>query len=106
MAAMTIRTNNRERPILCAYELTPAELKEFDYLPTDSDGDPEGSFFRYKGNVYDLGEFMRIERAVAPHRQREGWERFDGYATDSYFSGVLVRYSSDFEAVIVARYSC
>ena len=97
---MKIVNNNQPRDILSWYDLTPAEQKEFDYF------DPSniGSFFRYKGAVYDLVEFMRIDANIAPHPQRGGWEKWHGYASDSYFSGVLVRYTSDCEQVIVGRY--
>lgn len=100
---MKIVTNNQSRDILSWWELTPKEQKEFDYL---DEGD--GSFFRYKGLVFDLGEFMRIDKSTAPPGRwrplREGWEKWDGYASDSYFSGVLVRYSSDYDSVIVGSY--
>lgn len=79
---MEIVTNNQPRDILSWYDLTPVEQKEFDYLP-----EGEGSFFRYKGSLYDLGEFMRIDANIAPHPQREDWENWQGYASDSYFPG-------------------
>ncbi len=86
---MKIKTNNQPRDILSWYDLTPAEQKEFDYLE-----EGEGSFFRYKGCVYDLGEAMRIEGVA-------GWQ---GYYSGTAFSGVLVRYTSDCEQVIVGSY--
>lgn len=98
---MKIKTNNQPREVLTWYDLTPEEQKEFDYLE-----EGEGSFFRYKGWVYDLGEFMRIDAKIAPHPQREGWEKWHGYASDSYFSGALIRYTSDCEQVIVGQYFC
>ena len=98
---MKIVTNNQPRDILTWYDLTPAEQKEFDYLE-----EGEGSFFRYKNQVYDLGEFVRIEASFTPHPQCECWERWHGYASDSYFSGVLVRCTSDCDQVIVGQYFC
>ena len=89
---MKIKTNNQPRDILAWYDLTPEEQKEFDYLK-----DGEGSFFRYKGWVYDLEEFMRVDH-TAIHGD---WH---GYASDSYFSGMLVRYTSDCDQVIVGSY--
>ena len=88
---MKIVTNNCPRTILSWYDLTPAEQKEFDYLE-----DGEGSFFRYKGWVYNLEEAMRIEGVA-------GWQ---GYYGETAFSGVLIRYTSYFEQVIVGRYFC
>lgn len=53
---MKIRTNNIPRDILWAGQLTEQELTEFDYLDEESLDD--ASFFRYKGNVYDLGQYF------------------------------------------------
>jgi hypothetical protein len=87
-----IVTNNHPRTILSWYDLTPAEQKEFDYLE-----EGEGSFFRYKNHVYDLGEFMRVDHTAIS-------DKWKGYVSDSYFSGVLVRYTSDCDQVIVGQY--
>ena len=78
---------------MSAHELSPAELKEFDYL-----GEDEGTFFRYRGNVYDLGEFMRTL-----NEELKGW---DGFAADTYFSGVAVKLSEDGDQVKVASCYC
>jgi len=96
---MKIITNNQPRDILTWFDLTPAEQEYFDYM-----NEGEGSFFRYKNCAYDLGEFMRIDKVIAPHPQRETWENWDGYSSDSYFSGVLVRYTVNCDSVIIGRY--
>lgn len=102
---MTIKCNNVPRDVLHWYDLTEKERKEFDYLESES-SQQDATFFRYKGNVYDLGEYTSMNKSVAPHPQRPGWERFDGYASDSFFSGTLIRYVDDYERVIVATYFC
>ena len=86
---MKIKTNNQPRAILSWYDLTPAEQKEFDYLE-----EGEGSFFRYKNQVYDLENAMRIEGVA-------GWQ---GYYSGTAFSGALVRFTSDCDQVIVGQY--
>ena len=96
---MKIVTNNQPRNIISWYDLTPEEQKEFGYLE-----EGVSSFFRYRGWVYALEEFLRIDANIAPHPQREGWEKWHGYASDSYFSGVLVRGTSDCDQVIVGQY--
>lgn len=101
---MKIKTNNAPRRLVYGYELTKKEAAEFDYLSPDEINERE--FVRYKGHVYDMGEFMRIDKTVAPHPQRDGWERFHGYASDSFFSGVLVRFLDDGESVVMATYFC
>lgn len=92
---MTIRTNNVPRTLVDAFCLTDAERAEFDYLdwPAIDAGRDSATFFRFKGQTYDLGEFMRDG---AP----EGW---DGVKADSYFSGMVVRIVDDGEAVVVGE---
>lgn len=87
---MKIITNNKLRENLTWRQLTPKEQTEFDYF------DPSniGNFFRYKGNVYDLDDAMLIE----------GIGNWLGYYSETAFSGVLVRYASDNESVIIGRY--
>ena len=92
---MKIRTNNKPREIIQACQLTEKELAEFDYLEGESLD--FASFFRYKGNVYDLGEFMLCPSGF----QFESWA---GYHSDSAFSGILIKYCNDFEQVIVGQY--
>lgn len=95
---LTIITNHVPRLIIDAYELTAVERKDFDYYDWDKieRGEDSASFFRYRGQLYDLGEFMRVPRDAFP-----GWE---GYSNDSFFSGVIVRYHEDHDHVIVGRF--
>jgi len=100
----TIRTNNHKRQVLNRWELTAKESAEFDYLAED-----EGQFFRFKGTVYDLGEFSRITapgsaRSHPMECQAPEFHGWDSYLSDSYFSGVLIKFAVDFESVIVAQY--
>lgn len=103
---MRIKTNHVPRPVLDASELSIAERAEFDYLDWSAleDGSDSASFIRFKGEVYDLGEFMVWDNPSSP--TRHGW---DGYRSDSYFSGLVVRYLFDDdhgygEMVIVGTY--
>ena len=90
---MEIITNHHYREVLTSFDLSPKEAKEFDYLDLENG---EGSFFRYKGRVYDLGEFMIWDNPVSP--TRDDW---DGFRSDSYFSGLAVKYSECCDAVKV-----
>ena len=116
-----ITTNNVRREVLYPWQLCHAELKEFDYLidaPDNADNatlealwyDSGATFFRYRGELYDIGEFSRV---IAPGAERfhpmecaepafQGW---DGYQSDSFFSGLLIKYL-DSESVVVGTYSC
>jgi hypothetical protein len=93
MDNLTIKTNSHYRPLIYGNDLTAKERKEFDYY---NDGALyDASFFRYKGCTYDLGKFMRCPN---------GLSLWDGYESDSYFSGVLIKFSGCGEYVKVARY--
>jgi hypothetical protein len=100
---MQIKCNHVPRDIIYWYELTPREVAKFDYLDTEEKQN-DASFFRYKRQTYDLSEFFAITGAIAPHCDRLGWEKFDGYMSNSFFSGVLVRYVDSGERVIAATY--
>lgn len=94
---MQIITNNQQRPIIQAYELREEEQKEFDYI--DFNDDCSASFFKYKGELYDLGEFFTTQEL---HDSKV--KEWDGYQSDNYFSGIVIKYSQDYESVIVGTY--
>lgn len=106
---LTITTNHHLREVIDAWQLSAAEREQFDYLDwvAIDDGRDSASFVRYKGELYDLSDFQVIDR-MAP-TDFKGW---DGYASDSFFSGMLVRYARDEwgeldpEYVIVGYYYC
>lgn len=96
---MEIITNNQPRPAdygmyFCG-SLRQELLKEFDYLTEDEFDVSE--FFQYRGVWYHVGEFLRCAAEQFP-----GW---DLYHSDSYFSGVVIKYLYG-EGVIVGRYWC
>lgn len=93
--ALEIITNNVPREIIYYWDLTEKEKKEFDWIENGEESDY--SFFRYKGKVYCLANFMRIDN----NDDLKGWH---GYSCDSYFSGTLVKYCEDNDFVIVGSY--
>ena len=84
MSELTIITNNHKREIVYYWELTQAEKEEFDWI---KDNENDYTFFRYKGSTYCLSEFMRIE-----NHSNADFMAWDGYSSDSFFSGILVKY--------------
>lgn len=95
---MKITTNNIPRNVIFGFELTEAQRAEFDYLDSIDDA----SFFAYKGQIYDIGEFMHVDAKREPCLSPlAGW---DGYSSDTFFSGVVVKYVDDCERVIVGTY--
>lgn len=99
---MNIRTNNKPRDLLSGWELTAKECQELDYI--ENIGEECARFFRYKGWIYDMHEFMATSGIQTESELRAaGWA---GYQSDSYFSGVAIKYVNDYEQVIVGQYFC
>jgi len=97
--SVDVKTNNHKRELFPLEDCPLSVRKDFDYIKDDS----SLRLFSYRGEWYDLREFMVIANC----------EMFPGdwdvYQSDSYFSGVLARYPRednevDFENVIVGRY--
>ena len=91
----SIYGNNHWKPLAYGWELSESELSKFDYLDNPQD---DFTGFRYNGNLYDLGEFMRIDK------NNPFYGFADGYHGDSYFSGILVKFDESREAVKVYTY--
>ena len=92
---MEIRTNNTPRNLIDAYQLSRKEREEFDYLDWDKidNGEDSATFFKYKGRLYDLREFV-----ITP----ESLKTWHGMSADSAFSGILIRLVDD--QIIVGQY--
>lgn len=105
MSDYTIRTNNVPRPIIDAYELSTDERAEFDYLdwPAIERGEGSASFFRYRGQLYDLGEFSADYGILKGSGLPAHLSDWDGYQSDTFFSATVVRYVDNFEYVVVGR---
>ena len=105
MGKLTIVSNYQPRPLLYWWELTSKEQSEFDWIK-DNEHD-QFEFFRYKGNVHCMADYMRIDG-----HNDDDFSAWDGYHGDSYFSGTLVKYpydefcGHDYDYVIVGWYYC
>ncbi len=103
---MNVVTNHHPRPVIEGHELTEKERAEFDYIdwPKIEQGEDSASFFRYKGQLFDLGEFSvdyGITKGAGLPDLLTGW---DGYMSDSFFSAFVVRYVERCDdAVVVGR---
>lgn len=95
---MKIITNNHFKEILSFFDLTNKEQKE---IKDNYDTIEESSFFRYRGQVYDLNEFMRVNDYLNGQGQDHPIYGWDGYHNETFFSSVLVKYSSCNDAVKV-----
>ena len=91
-----IRTNNVPRDILYWHDIPESDRNDFDYI-TDTD---DANFFRYKDSYYDLAEFISCS-SLPDFSPLKDW---DGYCSDSFFSGIVVKYANHYESVIVGYY--
>ena len=105
MTEVMIICNSVPRDIVDAWELSAAERADFDYLDWTKieAGEDSASFFRYKGEVYDLGDIPAVDRRPEFESPFQSW---DGILSDTFFSGILVRYCDDMESVIIGRFYC
>ena len=98
-STLTVKTNNVPREATMGMyfwgSLRQELLSQFDYLSVDDFLSTE--FFKYKGYWYAVTDFMRFDSNSPFDR------KWDGYASDSYFSGVLMKYCYD-GTVIVGTY--
>lgn len=97
---LTITTNNQPRQLMHLCDFSESEQQrirsDYDWMCPE-DLESNYGFFRYRSSIYHLQDFMR----VAGNDALQGW---DGYSSDSYFSGVLIRLQDDCDSVIVGRY--
>ena len=56
--------------------------------------------------MFNVKRFTKqyIRQQNVPDQYQSPLKVWDGYLSDSFFSGVLVRYADDCESVVVARY--
>jgi hypothetical protein len=96
---MQITTNHQARELISAFELNTAQYtklrKEFDYL--DDQDFESAMFFTYKGQIYCLADFMRLDGELLA----KGWQ---GVHNFTYGCGLLVKIVDSFQSVVVASY--
>jgi len=103
MTELNIKTNNQPRQPMSGLMLElfvgdkkAAKIrKQFDYL-TDTKFEDE-SFIMYKGWVYAMSDFVRIDRDATGDLAQSGWH---GYNVDTFFSGVLIKRCDDGDVIM------
>ena len=93
-----IKTNNQQRDLLYLEDFTEKEQQvirsEYDWMEPDIECN--FGFFKYRGNIYHLQDFLR-----APDSFKKDW---DGYISETYFSGVVIKLADDNDHVVVGRW--
>ncbi len=87
--------NNQEREVLYFFQLSDKwqaiAKKDFDWIDdSDTCNWDETQFFIYKNQLYCMEDFMRVVNGSP-----EFMKKFDGYTNDTYFSGILIKYSEE-----------
>jgi hypothetical protein len=92
-------TGRERSDLVDAFELTEDERGQFDYLDWAAidNGRDSATFFRRRGELHDLGNFMLTQEGG--DLRRFGYH---GFAADSAFSGIAVHLDPDGESVISA----
>lgn len=103
-----IVTDGKPRELNCFMDLTEKERADFDYI--DDEEFYSQRFVKYKGCWYDVDDTQRIggwpkqnifDFSVNPGSRFAGWGMIK---TETFFSGVLFRYTKDFKSVVCGRY--
>ena len=99
---LKITSNSHERQFIYRHDV-PADIlsNQFDYL----DADTFDGFLKYRGHWYHTSCFMRFGfpfNQVPQWAQDQGW---DGYHSDSFFSGVVIKISDDCETYKIATFT-
>lgn len=93
MAIVDIRTNNVHRPFAYRHEVPLKVLRDqFLHLEDEIDG-----FIKYRGYWYHSSDFMSLQH----NSDLSNW---DGYISDTYFSGIVIRITNGGNSCIMGRY--
>lgn len=91
MDNIQVTTNNVPRDLFCPCEVPAHIYADFDYI--DFDDGPR--LFKYRRQWYDICEFMKAPEVLGD------WQ---GYQSETHFSGIVVKYAEGMERVIVGAY--
>lgn len=95
MNDLKITTDHKWKPFKYRQEVPKKVIKsQFDYQDGEECID---DFFCYKGNWYHIDQFM----TVGDNSPLKGW---DGYSSDSFFSGIVIKLKPDGEEYMVGWY--
>ena len=92
---LEINTDNKWKQLRYGYEVEKRkDFKDYDWMEEDEKHD---GWIIYRRRLYHLSDFMRIENIP----EFSGW---DGYLSDTFFSGVLIKLSDDGERYKIGTY--
>ena len=97
-----IITDHKWKNFRYGYEV-PAKirLEDYDWLEDEEKFD---KWIKYRDRYYHLSEFMNLHNKIHCVNPPEFMDGYDGYISDSFFSGVLIKISEDGEQYKIATY--
>ena len=114
---LKVITNHVPRDVVNGYEMDPEILfDEFDIDVNDPELDEDMiadlcsmQFVKFRDVWYNLEDFITTSPGPWNHGLPEEFKEWDGYSSDSFFSGVLLKYARDddrmdFDQVVMATY--
>lgn len=105
--AIRIVTNNVPRDIVYDYELSAKERADYDMLDWAAieRGEDSASFVRYRGHTYILSDFSADWGITRGSGLPDGLKGWHGYLSDSFYSGVVIRYADEsYERVVMGTF--
>ena len=97
MNNLTVKTNNQWRDLVYSCDVPASVLNnQFDWC----DNPEHETFFKYRGYWYCLSDFMTTN-TLDKESELSKWH---GYSSDSFFSGVVVRFSDCGDCIQVGTY--
>ena len=103
MLEVHIITNHHWRPLLSWFELSEKQRawvkREHDWLEDcELSSFEDETYLPYRDWIYCLSDFER------PGNNPPTWLDWDGYLSDSFFSGIMIRLSEDCDAYQIATF--
>lgn len=100
-------SNGQARELISWEDLTAKEQKDHDYV----EGEDRYSFrfFRYRGNVYDIGEMQPVPESLAATLPKS-WAgsdddpRYNYYLAEGFGFGIVISLGDDGDFVVPGRY--
>ena len=101
-----IITNNHWRLFDYFWDFTAEEQATIksDYDHMSNDEIETGDWFKYRGRFYGLCDFMSLHNTIHCPNPPESMRGWDGYLSDSFFSGVLIKISDCRDAYKIATF--
>jgi hypothetical protein len=94
MSELIVKTDHKWKQFKYDYEVPKKVLDDYDWLDEDEKYD---HWIHYRKWWYHLSDFMRIDNNLP-------FDKWHGYMSDSYFSGVLIEISKCSEGYRIGRY--